>query len=135
MHHVSSDTFHENAIAALQDPQLRGALDNLAETFGKRRLEAISSVDDWEGLRDRARAIKDETLLHLDKYLDEFSRNAEAAGAKIHWAVDGDAACRTVLQILQANDAVNIVKSKSMVTEEIGLNHALETEGLHPVET
>ena len=135
MHHVSSDTFHQNAVAALNDPQLRGALDNLAETFSKRRLDAIGSVDDWEGLRDQARSIKDEVLLHLDTYLEQFSKNAEAAGARVHWARDGEEACRTVLAIIEACQGVNIVKSKSMVTEEIGLNDALEAAGLDPVET
>src|SRR4051812_28032257 len=103
MHHVSSDTFQENAVAALGDVQLRGALRNLAETFSERRLEAIGSVDDWEGLRDEARSIKDDVLLHLDTYLEQFSKNAEAAGAKIHWAVDGKAACEAVLEIIKCS--------------------------------
>jgi L-lactate dehydrogenase complex protein LldF len=135
MHQLSSETFKENAVAALNDAQLRGALSNLADTFGKHRHNAINSVDDWEGLRDRARSIKDEILLHLDTYLDQFSRNAEAAGAKVHWAVDGKDACQIVHRIINETDGVNIVKSKSMVTEEIGLNHSLEAFALEPVET
>ena len=55
---------------------------------GTRRKKAIATVDDWEGLRDRARAIKDETLLHLDTYLEQFAANAENAGAVVHWARD-----------------------------------------------
>jgi len=61
MEHLTAETFSQNARAALGDEQLRGALRNLAETFGERRKVAIRSVDDWEGLRDEARAIKDET--------------------------------------------------------------------------
>jgi L-lactate dehydrogenase complex protein LldF len=133
--HLTSETFDQNARAALNDPQLRGALDNLAKTFGDRRQAAIQTVDDWEGLRNQARQIKDDTLSNLDKYLEQFTDNAEKAGATIHWARDGKEACRIILNLIDERDAVNIVKSKSMATEEIHLNHALEAEGINPVET
>ncbi|HLM57258.1 MAG TPA: LutB/LldF family L-lactate oxidation iron-sulfur protein [Pyrinomonadaceae bacterium] len=135
MEHPTSETFDRNARAALLDPQLRGALRNLATTFGERRKLAVSTVEDWEGLRERARAIKDETLAHLDKYLEAFADKAEAAGAQIHWARDGAEACAIVLELLREREATRIVKSKSMATEEIHLNAALEAEGLAPVET
>ncbi|HEX3230530.1 MAG TPA: hypothetical protein VHQ95_16245, partial [Pyrinomonadaceae bacterium] len=73
----TTETFDENARRALVDPQLRSALRKLTVTFGERRAQAIGSVDDWEGLRERARAIKDETLNHLDKYLADFADKAE----------------------------------------------------------
>ncbi len=114
---------------------MRGALKNLATTFGERRKTAITSVDNWEGLRDRARAIKDETLLHLDKYLAEFAENAEKAGATIHWARDGREACGKVLELLNERGATEVVKAKSMAAEEIHLNAALEKEGIFPIET
>src|ERR687884_120871 len=135
MHQQTSETFDQNAREALADVQLRGALRNLAATFGGRRKEAIATVEDWEGLRDRARAAKDETLAHLDKYLEAFAGNAEKAGAQIHWARDGAEACRIVLELIRARGASKVDKSKSMATEEIHLNHALEAEGLAPVET
>lgn len=135
MTHLTSETFDQNARAALQDTQLRGALDNLVKTFGERRKKVIKTVDDWEGLRNQARQIKDETLAHLDKYLEQFARNAEKAGATIHWARSGKEACQIVLNLIDAIDATNVVKSKSMATEEIHLNHALEAEGINPVET
>ncbi|HEX8142426.1 MAG TPA: LutB/LldF family L-lactate oxidation iron-sulfur protein [Pyrinomonadaceae bacterium] len=135
MNPLTSETFDQNAREALVDPQLRGALRNLANTFGARRKVAITTVDDWEGLRERARAIKDETLSHLDKYLSEFADNAERAGAQIHWARDGREACAIVLRLLREREATRIVKSKSMATEEIHLNRALEEDGLAPVET
>ncbi|HTK37771.1 MAG TPA: LutB/LldF family L-lactate oxidation iron-sulfur protein, partial [Pyrinomonadaceae bacterium] len=135
MTHLTSETFGQNAREALRDTQLRGALDNLVKTFGNRRKEVIKTVDDWEGLRNEARRIKDETLGHLDKYLEQFTGNAEKAGATIHWARDGKEACQIVLDLIDAIDATNVVKSKSMATEEIHLNHALEAEGINPVET
>lgn len=135
MQQLTSETFDQNARAAIQDPVLHGALRHLAENFGERRKNAIASVDDWEGLRDRARATKDEVLLHLDTYLDQFAANAADAGAVVHWARDASEACGIVLNLIKDRGATNVVKSKSMVTEEIHLNKALEAEGIEPVET
>jgi L-lactate dehydrogenase complex protein LldF len=135
MNHLTTETFDQNARDALKDPQLRTALRNLASTFGDRRQAVLASVDNWEDLRERARAVKDETLAHLDKYLEAFADNAERAGAKIHWAHDAAEACAIVIRLLRERDATNIVKSKSMATEEIHLNDALERIGLAPVET
>ncbi len=135
MNHPTSETFDVNAKQALADVQLRSALRNLAATFGERRKIAITTVADWEGLRDQARAIKDETLAHLDSYLEAFAERAESAGAQIHWAPDGKAACNIVLQLLRERQATRVVKSKSMATEEIHLNAMLEAAGIFPVET
>jgi L-lactate dehydrogenase complex protein LldF len=135
MNHQSSETFDTNARQALTDVQLRGALKNLVATFGERRRLAIKTVDDWEGLRTRARAIKDETLARLDQYLEAFANNAESAGAQIHWARDAEEARSIVIGLLKERNAKRIVKSKSMTTEEIHLNDALEAEGFFPIET
>src|ERR1700754_4922686 len=88
MNHLSSETFDENAKAALADAHLRGALKNATSLFGERRREAAASLPNWEELRTQARAIKDEALLHLDRYLKEFAHNAESRGAKVHRARD-----------------------------------------------
>jgi L-lactate dehydrogenase complex protein LldF len=132
---LSTETFDQNARSALKDEQLHAALRHLANTFGEKRKVAISSVDNWEGLRERARQIKDETLSHLDKYLEQFTENAERAGATIHWTRDGREACELILKLIKEIGATNVVKSKSMATEEIHLNHALEAAGIFPVET
>ena len=132
---LSSETFHENAIAALADEQLHAALQNLAKTIGAKRKAALSSVNDWEGLREQARTVKEQTLLRLDKYLEEFEQNASAAGAVIHWARDGREAREIILGLINEIGAKNVVKSKSMATEEIHLNEALERAGIFPVET
>ncbi len=135
MNQLTSETFDSNARASLKDVHLRGALKNLAATFGERRRTAIASVENWENLREKARAIKDETLLHLDQYLENFAENAERAGAKIHWARDGKEASQIVLNLIVERNASKVVKSKSMATEEIHLNRALEAAGINPVET
>ena len=127
--------FDSNALKALDDAQLHSALRNLVVTFGERRAAAINSVDDWEGLRDQARAIKDETLAHLDRYLEEFVDNAERAGARVHWARDGREVSSIIIELLQHRSAKHVVKSKSMATEEIHLNAALEAAGIETIET
>ena len=131
----TSRTFDRNARSALDDTQLRGALRHATGLFGERRQAAIATVDDWEGLRSRARALKDETLAHLDRYLEEFAARAEEAGATVHWARDGAEACAVIGAIAIGRGARTVVKSKSMASEEIHLNAALAELGIEPIET
>ena len=102
MNHVTSETFGENAKAALADSQLRGALRNATSLFGQRRLAAASSLNNWEDLRTQARAIKDEVLLHLDQYLEKFVSNAESRGAQFHWARDAAEANSIICSLARA---------------------------------
>lgn len=135
MNHLTTETFAANARAALGDTQLRGALRNATSLFGERRLEAATNLPNWEELRSQARAIKDEVLLHLDHYLEEFVANAEQRGAKVHWARDASEANQIVCRFARDRGVKKIVKSKSMVTEEIHLNDALQEAGMEVVET
>jgi L-lactate dehydrogenase complex protein LldF len=135
MNHLSSETFKENAKAALADVQLRGALKNATSLFGERRKQAAASLPNWEDLRTQARAIKDEVLLHLDHYLEEFVRNAEDCGAIVHWARDAAEANSIICGLATERNARIVVKSKSMTTEETHLNDALEAAGMQVVET
>ena len=132
---MNTETFSENAKAALQDAQLRGALRNATSIFGRKRREAAASLNNWEELRSQARAIKDDVLLHLDRYLETFVQNAEKRGAQVHWARDAAEANAIVTRLTTERGARNVVKSKSMTTEEIHLNAALERAGLQVVET
>lgn len=135
MTHLTSETFDQNARDAIADPVLHGALRKMAENFAERRRVALASIDDWEGLRERARVIKEETLRHLDRYLIQFVEQAEAAGVQFHWARDASEACRIVLDLLNEKKAKLVVKAKSMATEEIHLNPFLESNGIEPLET
>jgi L-lactate dehydrogenase complex protein LldF len=135
MSHLTTETFDANARAALGDVQLRGALRNATSLFGTRRLAAANGLSNWQELRTEARALKDQVLLNLDKYLEQFVMNAESRGAQIHWARDGAEANRIVCGLANRRSAPKIVKSKSMVTEEIHLNVALESEGIEVIET
>ena len=135
MNHLSSETFDQNAKAALADSHLRGALKNATSLFGERRKAAAASLPNWEDLRSEARAIKDEVLSHLDRYLEEFTANAESRGAMIHWARDAAEANAVICALAIARKAHTVVKSKSMTTEETHLNAALEAAGMQVVET
>jgi len=135
MNHLTTETFDENARAALGDAQLRGALRNATSLFGTRRLAAARGLTNWEELRTKARAIKDDVLLHLDQYLEAFVNKAEGRGAKVHWARDAEEANRIICNLALERSARTVVKSKSMTTEETHLNTALEAAGLQVVET
>ncbi|HVQ37417.1 MAG TPA: LutB/LldF family L-lactate oxidation iron-sulfur protein [Pyrinomonadaceae bacterium] len=136
MSHPTTETFDANARAALGDEQLRGALRNATSLFGIRRLAAAKGLSNWQELRTEARAIKDEVLLHLDQYLEQFVGNAENRGAQVHWARDAAEANQLVCGLAtRYNLSPKIVKSKSMVTEEIHLNVALENESIEVIET
>ena len=92
-------------------------------------------MPEFEALRRTGRDIKDHALAHLDLYLEEFERNAAASGSKVHWASTAAEACDIVLGICREAGARVVTKSKSMVSEEIGLNEHLEAAGMRVVET
>ncbi len=121
--------------AALENDVLQGALKAATNTFIERRREAITSVTDWEALRQRARQVKEHTINNLDYYLEQLVERVEAHGGKVFWAKTGDDVSRYIIELARAREVTSVVKSKSMATEEIELNHALEAAGVRPVET
>ncbi|WP_186755884.1 lactate utilization protein B [Echinicola salinicaeni] len=100
----------------------------------KRDLSA-QGIPEWETLRDTASATKDYVLSHLDELLEQFEANALANGVEVLWAKDAQEHNEHVYRILQENKVSNIVKSKSILTEECGLNHYLEDKGYDVVDT
>ncbi|HZS47302.1 MAG TPA: LutB/LldF family L-lactate oxidation iron-sulfur protein [Blastocatellia bacterium] len=132
---ITTETFDENARGALLNRPLQAALRHATHKFVDNRRYAITELDDWEDRRQRSNAIKRETIEHLDRYLEEFTTNVEKAGGVVHWAIDSAEACRIVVDLIQSKGEKLVVKSKSMATEEINLNHALEAAGITPVET
>src|SRR5438477_10696692 len=114
MEHLTAETFDANARAALTDSQLRGALRKATSLFGERRLEATRSLPNWEELRSQARAIKDETLLHLDQYLEQYESNATKAGAQIHRARNAAEANSIVCRLARDWNAHHAVMNNSM---------------------
>jgi L-lactate dehydrogenase complex protein LldF len=101
----------------------------------EKRDRAAALVPDWEELRGRASTIKEHALTHLDEYLVQFEANAIENGMHVHWARDADEHNRIVLEILERAGAMRLVKSKSMLTEECGLNPYLEAKGIDVVDS
>ncbi|PYS80157.1 MAG: (Fe-S)-binding protein [Acidobacteria bacterium] len=115
--------------AALGDPVLQRALGNATATFIERRRESVATVPDWQALRERARRVKEHTVNHLDYYLEQLVGRVEELGGIVHWASTGEDVSRYVVGLARARGVRVVVKSKSMATEEIELNHALEAAG------
>lgn len=128
-------TFKQRINTALADSNLQAALDGNFERSGIQRTVALASLPNADLVRDRARAIRIEALSHLDTYLLQLEAAVQARGGVVHWAATAADANRIVLEIAQQHQAKLIAKSKSMVSEEIGLNAALEKAGLRVVET
>ncbi len=133
---MAPDAFHAHIRSALADPNLQEALDNNAERRLRAREQAFLSLPEpWVVMRQRAHRLRAEVIANLDHYLDQFITKAQSNGMTLHRATDANAANEIVLEIAKKNKAKLIAKSKTMVSEEIGLNHALQAEGLRVVET
>ena len=127
--------FPERASAALKDTFLQQALGIATTKFIGLRQESFAGFPEGEALRDRARAVKEATLQKLDGYLAELADNVERLGGHVHWAATGEEAREIILRLCRDRGLRRVVKSKSMATEEIDLNKALEAAGVTPVET
>lgn len=130
------DSFRARIRTALADSNLQAALDANAERRANARAQAFGSLpEDLQVLRSRAHAVRAETINHLDRYLEKFVSKTQANGLVVHFAADAAQAVQFVLDIAHQHDARLVAKSKTMVSEEIGLNHALEMANLRVVET
>jgi L-lactate dehydrogenase complex protein LldF len=125
----------QRALLTLPDAGAQGRHDAAVWQLRTRRDQALSRVPDLEALRERAAAIKDFALDHLDVLLERFEERARDAGAVVHWAADARALCEIVEGLLREHGATRVVKSKSMLTEECGLNGWLEARGVEVVDT
>lgn len=127
--------FPEAAAAAVGDARLRKNLRHATHTIRAKRAAAVAELADWEELRAAGAAIKDRTLRHLDHYLEQLERSVTAAGGHVHWAADAREANRIVTRLVRATGETEVVKVKSMVTQETGLNQALAAAGIRASET
>ena len=125
----------KSAAKFVQDSERMHWHDRALWYVRQNRDRASKSVDDWERLREVADGIKAHTLSHLDHYLEEFEQNALKRGIHIHWAADAQEHNEIVHTILLEHDAKMVVKSKSMLTEECGLNPYLQKHGIEVVDT
>ena len=132
---VGMPTFPEAARSALANTQQRKNLRHATHTIRGKRERVVAEVPEWEALRVAGAEAKDETLTHLGDYLEQLEASLTANGATVHWARDAQEANRIVLDIVRSKEVDEVVKVKSMVTQEIELNEALEAAGIHAWET
>ena len=132
---MSRSGFPVAAAEALSDPQLRHNLARATTTIRAKRAAVVAEVEDWQALRDAGAAIKARVLATLPEQLERLERAVTAAGGNVHWARDADEANRIVARIAHDHGADEVIKVKSMATEEIGLNAALAAQGVAALET
>jgi len=128
-------SFPEAARVELANVQLRTNLRNATDTIQAKRAKVVDELPDWEELREAGKAIKTDVLGHLDEYLLQFEAAVEAAGGQVHWARDAAEANAAVVEVARTHGVDEVVKVKSLTTDEIGLNAALAEAGIHALET
>ncbi|GAB3881598.1 lactate utilization protein B [Terrabacter terrigena] len=127
--------FPEAAREALGNTRLRRNLAHATSTIRAKRAAVVGEVPDWEALREAGSAIKADTMARLPELLEQLEANVTARGGTVHWARDAAEANRIVLDLVTATGQSEVVKVKSMATQEIGLNEALEGAGVMAHET
>src|SRR6201997_168782 len=120
---------------ALGDPTLQKALVRLTDTLMAGNRRGYAALADSSELRDHAKQIKEHTLAHLDRYLEQLETSVQKVGGQVHWAGTAEEARRIVMEIAKGAGCTRAVKSKSMTSEEIHLNPALEAAGVEVTET
>jgi L-lactate dehydrogenase complex protein LldF len=128
-------THPERAAAFVANRQRAEWHDETLWLVRQKRDRAARDVPEWELLRERAEAIKKHTLSRLAEYLERFEANAQRLGATVHWARDAAEHNQIVLGLLRERNVTQVVKSKSMLTEECGLNPFLERHGIDITDT
>src|ERR671916_661383 len=134
-HLRGDEPFPAAARRALGDPQLRRSLGTATTTIRAKRAAVVGEVPDWEELREAGRQLKVHTMANLDTYLEQLEAAVTARGGVVHWARDAIEANRIAVELVRATGADEVVKVKSMATQEIGLNEALEAAGIAALET
>jgi L-lactate dehydrogenase complex protein LldF len=131
----TAPTFPMAAKAAMGNAQLRKNVRHATDVIQTKRARVVGEMPDWQELREAGKQIRQHTMENLDFYLQEFEANCTRAGGVVHWAKDGEEARRIIVGLVKASGSDEVIKIKSMTTEEIQLNSALEEAGIHPFET
>src|SRR5581483_7492772 len=121
--------FPQAAEHLLGNTQLRHNVRHATDVIRHKRAKVVSEMPDWEQLREAGRQIKQHTLRYLDFYLEQFESACMRAGGHVHWARDADEANRIIVSLVQSHVATEVIKVKTMTSDEIGLNGALEAAG------
>jgi L-lactate dehydrogenase complex protein LldF len=123
------------AHTALENSQLRRNVAHATNVIRTKRALRVEEMPDWQDLRQSASDIKQHTLAHLDHYLEEFERNCTLAGGTIHWARDADEANKIAIELIRQYGGTEVIKVKTMTSDEVQMNVALEAVGITPIET
>jgi len=134
-HLRGTQSFPDAARTALADTQLRRNLGGATAAIRDKRLRVVAEVDDWEQLREAGSALKADVMARLPELLVLLERNVTAQGGVVHWARDAAEANQIVVDLVRATGSDEVVKVKSMATQEIGLNEALQAQGIAAFET
>src|ERR1700709_1354150 len=134
-HLRGDEPFPDAARTALRNGQLRANLGHATSTIRGKRARVVAEVPDWAQLREAGRAIKAATMARLDEHLEELERQVTARGGVRPWGRAAPGANEIVTRLVLATGTSEVVKVKSMATQEIGLNEALEAAGLDVFET
>jgi L-lactate dehydrogenase complex protein LldF len=132
---VTAPAFPRAAKISLGDLQLRRNVKHATNVIQAKRQRVVGERPDWQQLREAGRQIREHALEYMDEYLEQFERNCEAAGGHVHWARDAEEARQIVIRLAKESGSREVVKIKSMTTEEIQLNNALEAAGINAIET
>ncbi len=131
----AAQQFKKQATVITADLRHRQLVQTALGKYEVKRDENKGLFKDWQGARKLAAETKWNAINHLDKHLEEFAQKLEARGAKVHWASNGEHARQIIIKIIKDRQAHSVIKSKSMTSEEIHLNDALEREGFEVVES
>ena len=127
--------FNRAASEALNDRNVQANLHGLYEGFHHARIDAAAATPGWEEMREMARQIKTHTVENLDHYLEMAADKVSRAGGNVFFAQTAEDATRYVVDLARSKGVEVAIKGKSMLSEEMGLNHALAANGVEPVET
>ena len=130
-----TESFPKAAHHELANQQLRRNLAHATSTIQAKRALVVGEMPDWEALRDTGSAIKTDVMARLPELLEQLEANVTARGGVVHWAADAAEANQIVTHLVRATGATEVLKVKSMATQEIGLNEYLEEQGIAAVET
>ena len=134
-HDARAESFSQAARSALADEQVRSNVLRATTAIRARRAEVVAELPDWQELRAAGAAIKDDALHRLDDVLVDLEASVERAGGVVHWARDAAEANEIVTSLVAATGSKEVVKVKSLTTDEIGLNDALGAAGIGALET
>ncbi len=134
-HAAEAEDFPVAAKKLLQNTQLRDNLRHATDVIRGKRAKVVEELPDWEELRSAAHEVKEHALRHLGFYLEQFEQKCVQAGGQVHWARDAGEANRIITGIIKGHGESEVIKVKTMTSDETGLNEVLRAAGIAPYET